>query len=40
MEEKRKIGDEVQDAVREFFPGGYMRFPAQMIIISGTKVSR
>jgi ubiquinone/menaquinone biosynthesis C-methylase UbiE len=36
-EEKRKIADEVQDAVREFFPGGHMRFPAQMIIVSGAK---
>jgi ubiquinone/menaquinone biosynthesis C-methylase UbiE len=36
-EEKRNIGDEVKDAVREFFPGGYMRFPAQMIIVTGAK---
>jgi ubiquinone/menaquinone biosynthesis C-methylase UbiE len=36
-EEKRQIADEVLDAVREFFPGGHMRFPAQMIIVSGTK---
>jgi len=35
--EKKKIGDEVQDAVKEFFPGGYMRFPAQMIIVTGAK---
>jgi SAM-dependent methyltransferase len=39
-EEKRKIGDEVQDAVREFFPGGQMKFPAQMIIVSGAKPNK
>ena len=38
-DEKARIGDEVQYAVREFFPGGHMRFPAQMIIVSGTKPS-
>jgi len=38
-DEKARIGDDVQDAVREFFPGGHMRFPAQMIIVSGTKRS-
>lgn len=36
-EEQASIGKEVQDAVREFFPGGHMRFPAQMIIVSGAK---
>ena len=36
-EVKREIEHEVHEAVREFFPGGYMRFPAQMIIVSGTK---
>ena len=38
-EEREQIGSEVQDAVREFFPGGHMRFPAQMIIVSGAKPS-
>ena len=38
-DEKARIGDEVQYAVREFFPDGHMRFPAQMIIVSGTKPS-
>ena len=38
-DEKDGIANEVQDAVKEFFPGGHMRFPAQMIIVSGTKPS-
>ena len=38
-DEKARIADEVQEAVREFFPGGHMRFPAQMIIVSGVKPS-
>jgi ubiquinone/menaquinone biosynthesis C-methylase UbiE len=38
-DEKTQIADEVLDAGREFFPGGHMRFPAQMIIVSGTKPS-
>jgi ubiquinone/menaquinone biosynthesis C-methylase UbiE len=38
-EAKQKIGNEVQNAVSEFFPNGQMRFPAQMIIVSGTKAS-
>ena len=37
--EKERIASEVLYAVREFFPGGHMRFPAQMIIVSGTKPS-
>ena len=31
------IAREVQQAVREFFPNDQMRFPAQMIIVSGIK---
>lgn len=31
------IAQEVQEAVREFFPEGQMSFPAQMIIVSGKK---
>lgn len=31
------IGQEVQKAVQKFFPHGQMRFPAQMIIVSGTR---
>ena len=38
-DEKERIAHEVKYAVREFFPGGHMRFPAQMIIVSGTKRS-
>lgn len=38
-DEKARIGDEVQYAVREFFPRGHMRFPAQMIIVWGSKPS-
>jgi ubiquinone/menaquinone biosynthesis C-methylase UbiE len=38
-EDKRRLADEVQEAVREFFPDGQMRFPAQMIIVSGAKPS-
>jgi SAM-dependent methyltransferase len=36
-EERDQIGDEVRDAVKQFFSGGLMTFPAQMIIVSGTK---
>lgn len=31
------IEQDVQDAVREFFPNNQMRFPAQMIIVTGKK---
>ncbi|MCM3903762.1 MAG: class I SAM-dependent methyltransferase [Pyrinomonadaceae bacterium] len=33
------IEQEVQDAVREFFPNNQMQFPAQMIIVTGNKAS-
>ena len=36
-EERRQIGDEVENAVEPFFPGGHMHFPTQIIIISGRK---
>jgi ubiquinone/menaquinone biosynthesis C-methylase UbiE len=36
-EQARQIGLEVQEAVREFFPEGQMRFPGEMLIVSGTK---
>ncbi len=36
-EQARRIGLEVQEAVREFFPEGQMRFPAEMLIVSGTN---
>ena len=32
-----RISEEVQDAVRDYFPDGQMRFPAQMIIVSGAR---
>jgi len=38
-ENQRRLATEVQEAVREFFPDGQMRFPAQMIIVSGAKPS-
>lgn len=31
------VRKEVQEVVREFFPNGEMSFPAQMIIVTGTK---
>lgn len=36
-DELRQLIDEVRDASREFFTGGYMRFPAQMIVVDGRK---
>ena len=36
-ERARQIGLEVQEAVSEFFPNDVMSFPAQMIIVTGTK---
>ena len=36
-EQARQIGLEVQEAVRQFFPKEVMSFPAQMIIVTGTK---
>lgn len=37
--ERTQIAHEVAEAVREFFPGNRMRFPAQMIIVTGKKPS-
>ena len=36
-EQKGQIAAEVQQEVREFFPDGHMKFPAQMIIVTGRK---
>ena len=36
-EQRRQIGDEVTEAVREFFPDGHMNFPTQMLILTGVK---
>lgn len=35
--ERSRIACEAQEAVREFFPNGQMRFPARMIIVSARK---
>ncbi|HEY8225346.1 MAG TPA: methyltransferase domain-containing protein [Pyrinomonadaceae bacterium] len=35
--ERRQIDAEVEEAVREFFPNNQMKFPAQMIIVTGQK---
>jgi ubiquinone/menaquinone biosynthesis C-methylase UbiE len=32
-----KVAEDVKEAVREFFRGGQMSFPAQMIIVTGRK---
>jgi SAM-dependent methyltransferase len=36
-EERKQIAAEAIGAVSEFFPHGQMKFPAQMLIVSGTK---
>ncbi len=36
-EQAQRIGLEVQEAVREFFPEGHMSFPAEMLIVSAEK---
>jgi len=36
-EEQGQIASEVEQAVKEFFPSNQMRFPAQLIIATGTK---
>jgi hypothetical protein len=36
-EQAQRIGLEVQEAVREFFPKGHMSFPAEMLIVSGKR---
>lgn len=38
-DQKRQVARDVLEAVREFFPQGHMKFPAQMIIVTGTKPS-
>jgi len=35
--EQAQIGDEVQQAVKEFFPHDQMSFPTQMILVTATK---
>ncbi|HEU4795266.1 MAG TPA: methyltransferase domain-containing protein [Pyrinomonadaceae bacterium] len=36
-EQAHRIGTEVQEEVREFFPEGRMSFPAEMLIVSATS---
>ncbi|HEX8069281.1 MAG TPA: class I SAM-dependent methyltransferase [Pyrinomonadaceae bacterium] len=36
-EERTRVAQEVQEAVREFFPNNMMSFPAQVIIVTGKK---
>jgi len=36
-EQSEQIAMEVKDAIRPFFPAGRMRFPAMMLIVSGSK---
>jgi ubiquinone/menaquinone biosynthesis C-methylase UbiE len=35
--QKRQLEVEVTESVREFFPGGHMNFPTQMLILTGAK---
>ena len=37
-EKAQQVGQEVQDAVREFFPDNQMSFPAQMLLVSGRSL--
>lgn len=37
--EQAQIGIEVQQAIKEFFPSDQMKFPTQMIIVTGKKAS-
>ena len=36
-EQVLRVSEEVKEAVREFFPNGKMSFPAQMLIVTGTR---
>jgi SAM-dependent methyltransferase len=36
-EERGRLAQEVQEAVREFFPDDRMSFPAQMLVVTGKK---
>jgi ubiquinone/menaquinone biosynthesis C-methylase UbiE len=36
-DEQKQIGEEVEQAVAEFFPHDEMKFPTQMILVTGTK---
>jgi len=36
-DQQSQIGAEVQQEVRQFFPGGQMKFPTQMILVTGKR---
>jgi len=36
-DEQAQIAVEVEQAIREFFPANQMRFPAKMIVVTGTR---
>lgn len=38
-DEQSRIAVQIEQAVKEFFPGNQMKFPAQLIITTGTKPS-
>lgn len=38
-EQRAEVGREVQEAAREYFPNNQMSFPAQVLIVTGTKRS-
>jgi|SRR5215213_4075899 len=38
-EEQAQVADEIEQAVKEFFPANQMKVPAQLIIATGTKSS-
>ena len=35
--DKLRVGEEVKEAAKKFFPNNQMRFPAQMLVVTGTK---
>ena len=38
-DEQARIAIEIEQAVKEFFPAGQMKFPAQFIVATGNKIS-
>jgi hypothetical protein len=36
-DEQSQIADEIEQAVKEFFPSNQMKFPTQMLIATGNK---
>jgi hypothetical protein len=39
QDEQRQVAGEIEQAVGKFFPENQMKFPAQMIIVTGKKIS-